>query len=365
MLPHPVRVFRYGNTLSTWELAHWLTGRVRLRHPALQARPEIADALQDSLCVIDGVRSTRVVTEACSLVIGFDPLRTDWLRLLPILEDILIHAWPAGVPGRRRSSRRAIMTARLAMAAASDAGVPGVQTLMTGWQILRALPIWKEACRDLRGGAINHRAVDSARLSLSLLKGRFLPGALADWLSLHWDDDSRDRLAQAARRLAARQWGGRSDAVSPRELRRIQAFVAAVRDADHAPAFPRFDDQAALPLLLAGVVAWLLGGPARCAGVLRADFQTGPLLARRQALLERLQPDGPLGADGTIHDRSALFGGTIPSSAIPSLVGALGALAGLWGSYTNIALGQMGALQAHGKQGGTRPVSKEVRNHPV
>jgi cation-transporting P-type ATPase C len=85
----PIRIGRIGSYLSTWRLRFQSEGRVRLAHPALRNRKDVAYRLEEELTAILGVRSFRTNLLASSVVVHFNPRRLNLDRLVRHLENAL------------------------------------------------------------------------------------------------------------------------------------------------------------------------------------------------------------------------------------------------------------------------------------
>ncbi|NBC15663.1 MAG: heavy-metal-associated domain-containing protein [Gammaproteobacteria bacterium] len=67
---------------------HHVPGRIRIRSRAFQCYGERADAAQDRLLAMDGVRSVEIKPRAASLIIQYDPERVSRAALFATLEDL-------------------------------------------------------------------------------------------------------------------------------------------------------------------------------------------------------------------------------------------------------------------------------------
>ena len=85
----PIRVGRVGSYLSTWQLRLGTEDRVRLAHPFLRNRKDVAYRLEEELTAILGVRSFRTNILASSVVVHFNPRRLNVDRLIRHLENAL------------------------------------------------------------------------------------------------------------------------------------------------------------------------------------------------------------------------------------------------------------------------------------
>ena len=71
----PIHIGRVGSYLSTWRLRYQTDDRVRLTHPILRNRKDVAYRLEEELTAILGVRESRTNTLASSVLVRFNPRR--------------------------------------------------------------------------------------------------------------------------------------------------------------------------------------------------------------------------------------------------------------------------------------------------
>jgi hypothetical protein len=83
----PIRIGRIGSYLSTWRLRNQTEDRVRLTHPILRNRKDVAYRLEEELTAILGVRSFRTNIMASSVMVRFNTRRI-WM------------AWKGRLPAR-------------------------------------------------------------------------------------------------------------------------------------------------------------------------------------------------------------------------------------------------------------------------
>jgi hypothetical protein len=68
----PIRVTRFGSTLSTWQVQVHGRDRVRLAHPLLRNRKDIAHRVEEELDAILGVREFRTNIWTSTVLVRFD-----------------------------------------------------------------------------------------------------------------------------------------------------------------------------------------------------------------------------------------------------------------------------------------------------
>ncbi len=122
--PAPLRIARVGSYLSTWEVRQEANGRVRLTHPILRQRKDVAHRLEEELASIQGVRDYRKKgLFSSSIVVRYNPRRLDVPRLLRHLE----YCWPRlinGIEGPPPSTRFFASSSLLTLAFTGQYFVP-------------------------------------------------------------------------------------------------------------------------------------------------------------------------------------------------------------------------------------------------
>ncbi len=276
--PRPVRVFRYGPGLSTWQAMHYLDGRLRIRHAAIRQRPELTAGIQDALAATPGILRSRANHRAGSLTLQLDPGRISPERVPVLLEKLLDERWSQQPSEAGEDLHDVVALGSLLVAGGVEAGVEALSPLGAALVSLTGFPTVLSAFRRLKEGDIGSEAVEAFQILMSLLSGRYLPGALHALSVILWNRCSRETLAGLARTAA-----GRIPGLKPEEMAaRLRALTSFPETEENAHLFA---EEVILPMLLLGLAVGAAEGPEQAAAVLRTNFESGPLLVERLSLL--------------------------------------------------------------------------------
>jgi manganese/zinc-transporting P-type ATPase C len=198
----PIWVNRIGASLSTWRLRYQSDHRVRLTHPILLNRKDVAYSLEEELAVIAGVEEFRTNTLTSSVAIQFNPRALTAERLVRQLEK----SWPRLLDGLDQppSGRKlAAATGLLGLAATGQYFVPAVKPLALLGVAIYGLPHVQDAAGQLAHGQIGLPALYAARLTLTLMSGMPFSFALMAVLMQVWPRLAHQTMARSQRRLFA------------------------------------------------------------------------------------------------------------------------------------------------------------------
>lgn len=198
----PIRVTRIGDTLSTWRLRQEGDDRLRLAHPALRQRRDLAHRLEEQIAAILGVDLVRSRRLSSDLVLRFDPKILTVERLARELE----RAWPALVEGEDEppSAKRLYAAGTLlALAAVGQFAVPALRPVAVGAVVVYSAPNVAAAIRQLRHGQVGLPALYSFGLGLMLLSGLPLTGTIMASLMQLWPYLTHRTIVNRQRRLFA------------------------------------------------------------------------------------------------------------------------------------------------------------------
>ncbi|MBV8142850.1 MAG: heavy metal translocating P-type ATPase, partial [Verrucomicrobia bacterium] len=108
-----IHVCRIGSTLSTWQVGAVSDDRVRLRHPLLRGRKDVAYRLEEELAAILGVRSFKTNFLKSTVTVRFNPRRLNVERLVRHLEAALprlVHGLEGPPPSTRFFASTTLIT---------------------------------------------------------------------------------------------------------------------------------------------------------------------------------------------------------------------------------------------------------------
>lgn len=194
----PLTIFRHGDVLSTWEVVHELTGRVRLRHAALRSLPGAAPFVEAELRTVLGVRGARANGRTGTVLIEFDSRRLTVGHLLAYAEGALLD-WsrPASEPFRPGDASLAPRTASLALAAVADFAVPGLAPVSAALLVVTNAQTFATGVRELMRRRLGSATLQTVIVGATLSSGFFFSAALMAWLMQFWDRQFHRRLAVA------------------------------------------------------------------------------------------------------------------------------------------------------------------------
>lgn len=198
----PVRVSRIGGVLSTWRVRHQGEGSLRLSHPALRNRRDVAFRLEEELAAILGVEAFSASTLTAGVSIRFDAQRTTAERIARELEQ----AWPRLLEGLDGPPSRKRLVAAAALTGLSYVGqyvAPQVRPFALAGVALYASPNVLNAAKELSRGQVGIYALYSTGLGFMLVSGMPFTASLMALLMQSWPRLARTSLVRSQRRLFA------------------------------------------------------------------------------------------------------------------------------------------------------------------
>ena len=196
----PIRVQRVGVLLSTWRLRYEGTTRVRLSHPILLNRKDVAYRLEEELAAILGVTDFRTSVLTSSVVVHFDPRQLNLQRLIRRLEA----SWPKLLDGLERppSSKKFVAAVSLlGLAYTGQYLVPALKPLAILGVAAYGFPNVVNGAKQLVRGQIGLPALYSAGLTFMLISGMpFSSTVMAVFMQL-WPRLAYGTITKSQRRL--------------------------------------------------------------------------------------------------------------------------------------------------------------------
>jgi heavy metal translocating P-type ATPase len=176
-----LRAFRYGETISIWELRLSLPGWMRLRNALVINKPHFGEALERELLSVMGVEEFKLHPNAGSISIAFNPsiIRAD--QVVRQLDLALVKA-----PVRRKKSSSnlelRVATGSLMLSTAATFFAPLLLPVGAALMLYTAIPSFRRAWRIFK----NERrlcvdVLDSMIFIACLFTGQIFVGAVAAW----------------------------------------------------------------------------------------------------------------------------------------------------------------------------------------
>src|SRR5262245_45435095 len=200
-----VRIFRYPDVVSTWEVLHQLPGRLRVRHEELWRRPAAARFVASELSATFGVEQVKANPATGSVLISYDHRSLTRANVLHILERLLDgHAQPQQHGYIHPESSQALSVGSLALSATADFAVAALAPLSAGLLVATNLKTLRDAGVELVRLRPGMATLYSAIVAATLASGLFFSAALMTWLMQHWDRRYHRRFTIAQQQLLGR-----------------------------------------------------------------------------------------------------------------------------------------------------------------
>ena len=118
-----VRVQRYGERISAWALVREGLGHVRLSHPLIHRRSEVAEAIERELMSVLGIDKYSTNTFFATVTIDYDPRQLSRSKVIEILDGVLT---ATQIPSKldKLDLSMALATASIPMAAVAQFAFP-------------------------------------------------------------------------------------------------------------------------------------------------------------------------------------------------------------------------------------------------
>lgn len=202
--PAPIHVSRIGGVLSTWRARRQEPGSLRLWHPFLRNRRDVAFRLEEELGSIQGIREFRVSALSAGVSIRFDESRTTVGHLIRELEL----AWPRlceGLEGPPSGKRLVVAAGLTALAYTGQYVAPAVRPFALAGVALYALPNVANAAKQLTRGEVGLYALYTTGLAFMLYTGMPLTASVMATLMQLWPQLGHGKLVRIQRRVFVRQ----------------------------------------------------------------------------------------------------------------------------------------------------------------
>jgi cation-transporting P-type ATPase C len=198
----PIRVSRIGSYLSTWHLRFQTADRVRLSHPVLRNRKDVAYRLEEELTAILGVRTFRTNILASSVVVRFNPRRLNVQRLIRHLENALPRLWD-GLEGPPPSTRFFASSTLITTSFVAQYFVPALLPFAVAGVAIYGFSNVLSALKLLVRGKIGLPVLYTGTLTFTLLSGMPFSASMMALLMQLWPRWAYQTLTKSQRRLFA------------------------------------------------------------------------------------------------------------------------------------------------------------------
>jgi heavy metal translocating P-type ATPase len=178
-----IRLFRYGKTISSWELRVSVPGWIRLRHALVLNKVHLVDALERELLGLIGIEEFRPHRQAGSISITFDPNLVSTEQIIRRLDEALTK-----VPKRRKKSvvlsrvGLPVATVSLGLSVGATFFFPALLPIGTLLMLYTAIPSFRRAWDLLtKERRLGVDVLDAIIFSACLFTGQIFAGAMTAW----------------------------------------------------------------------------------------------------------------------------------------------------------------------------------------
>lgn len=176
-----IRLYRYGTTVTSWEVVHALPGRVRLRHPMLHRKKDMCHAIERDLMNVLGIDAYKTNALTSTVLITYDERKFTPSQILDIVETALMHAeMPAG--NDRPDLTFPLSTVAVPLAAVAQFLAPPLLPVAAVLFAYTSIPSFQEAYQVLfKERRLGVDVLDSIVVVGCLATGSIFAGAMLTW----------------------------------------------------------------------------------------------------------------------------------------------------------------------------------------
>jgi heavy metal translocating P-type ATPase len=178
-----VRLFRYGKTITTWELRVSIPGWIRLRHSLVLNKVHLVEALERELLGLMGIEEFRPHRQAGSISITYNPNVVSTEQIIRRLDEALTK-----VPKRRKKSvvlsrvGLPVATVSLGLSMGATFFYPALLPIGTLLMLYTAIPSFRRAWDLLtKERRLGVDVLDAIIFSACLFTGQIFAGAMTAW----------------------------------------------------------------------------------------------------------------------------------------------------------------------------------------
>jgi len=179
-----IRVYRFGNRLTTWNITGLRADRFRLRHPRLSRDHMLGRTIERLVLSMPGVRDARLGIWTGDLVIHVDLLQFDVDALLAVVQHATDER--SFSPVGSSSLKMAGKTASLGVAALADFVVPALMPISAVLLVATNLQTLSNVSSDLKRRHIGLSTLLATIVIGTLATGQFLASAIMAWSFDFW-----------------------------------------------------------------------------------------------------------------------------------------------------------------------------------
>ena len=176
-----VRVQRYGERISAWALVREGLGHVRLSHPLIHRRSEVAEAIERELMSVLGIDKYSTNTFFATVTIDYDPRQLSRSQVIEILDGVLTATQISSKLDKLDLSM-ALATASIPLAAVAQFAFPPLLPVSAALFLYTSIPTFMGA-KDLllTERRLGCDVLDVVVILGCLATGRILPGVVLVW----------------------------------------------------------------------------------------------------------------------------------------------------------------------------------------
>ncbi len=176
-----LRVFRYGNTISTWEKRFTMPGWIRFRNATVLNKKHLVSLLERELLGIIGIDHYKVHPRAGCITVGFNPRAIHPEQIVRHLDSALAKA-PARAPKVKPDFDFPIASTSLGLSAVATFFVPPLVPVSAALMLYTAVGSYRRAYEVLfREKRLGVDVLDSIIFTACLFTGEIFAGAMTAW----------------------------------------------------------------------------------------------------------------------------------------------------------------------------------------
>jgi len=215
---HPLMIFRHGDRLSTWQIKHELSGRIRFKNPVIYRKKDLCHAIESQLMSTLGVDNYETDPLTCSVLIYYNQRQINKCQLVELL-DLALEKAEHPEDQDEYDTDFPIATTTLALSAASQFALPPLMPVSAILYLYTSIPSF-EGAKNLivEERRLGVDILDAVILTSCFATGQIFAGAFMSWcLSLgrkllkKTRDDSRRMLMHAFGKQPRFVWVCRDD----------------------------------------------------------------------------------------------------------------------------------------------------------
>lgn len=183
---HAIRVVRYDDVLSTWEVVHGTPQHLRLRHPLLGHVRSLAARIEQEMASVYGIDEIESDLTASGLIVRYDRTRIALSEILLWLEEFIMVASENRVVREGQDFSLALKTVSLGIAAVAQFAFPALKPVSAAFMLSANLDTMTMALKQIYEKKIEKEALDWVLVFLALHTESYFSGALMIWLQEVW-----------------------------------------------------------------------------------------------------------------------------------------------------------------------------------